>query len=318
MGEEHSQAACALLWSPGMNHELWIRLRRLQKHPGHVTYRGLLQSALLEGVSCWARLVERFAESGIDLRGLENSTPEPLDVVQAEAERLHRLGATLLTPASPEYPATWLAAGDPALTLTVRGHLSALSSPSLAVVGSREPSSESLRWMETELATFCRTSKAVIVSGGARGIDQKAHAVALRAGSPTIMFLPSGLEVPYPADISRWFNAVFDGGGAVVSEYPAAARMRKEHFHQRNRLIAAAARAVLIIEARERSGTLITAARAAEIGRPLWTLPGHPGDVRFAGNLGLLKEQATMICQSEDLLGFWSSEQDPANFMDYR
>jgi DNA processing protein len=87
--------------------------------------------------------------------------------------------------------------------------------------------------------------------------------------------------------------------------------MRKSNFHHRNRLIAAASRAVLIVEAREQSGTLITAARAAEIGRPLFVVPGHPGQVQFAGNLALLRDNASITRHFEDLMCYWKSESNP-------
>lgn len=296
-----------------MNDELWIRFRRLQTNPSHIGARSAILGALTDGASTWEALAGRLLESGVDLEEMWRASPEPAAVAEAEARRLRRQGISLLTPASPDFPERWVASADPPLSLTVLGSLAALNAPALSVVGSREPSPESGRWLETELADFCRRTRAPIVSGGARGIDQRAHAVAIRAGSPTIALLPSGLECPYPADLRRWFPAILEAGGAIVSEYPGAALMRKNHFHQRNRLIAAAGRLVLIVEARSKSGTLITAARAAEIGRPLLVVPGHPGDVRFGGNLQLLSEGATLVRNHEDLTLFWQAEDASEN-----
>lgn len=296
-----------LAGDPMINDEIWIRLRRLQTNPAHVPLRGSILSAMEAGCSTWDELCGVFEEDR--LRQAWSAAGESPHVADDEADRLRRKGFHLLTPLSPDFPSHWLRCADPPLTLTVKGSLASLGAPALSVVGSREPGPESLRWLETELAEFCRSTRAVIVSGGARGIDQKAHAIAIRSGSPTVALLPSGLEQPYPADFERWFPAIIDGGGAIVSEYPAGAPMRKAHFHHRNRLIAAAGRLVLVVEARAKSGTLITAARAAEIGRPLLVVPGHPMDVRFIGNLQLLSEGATPIRQNEDLTLFWQAEQ---------
>lgn len=293
-----------------MDDLLWIRLRRLQANRSHLPFRPRLLDLLREGRLEWAEWRERFADDGLDLETLWRDCPETEGEVLNEARRLDRAGIRRLTPADPDFPEAWLATADPPLTLTVLGAAHALTAPALAVVGSREPAPESLAWLESELSLFCRDTRAVIVSGGARGIDQKAHSVALRSGSPTVALLPSGLEVPYPADFRRWFHAILDGGGAVVSEYPAAMMMRKPHFHHRNRLIAAAGRLVLIVEARVRSGTMITATRAAEIGRPLLVLPAHPRQPTFSGNLQLLAEGATMVRQNEDLTLFWQAESD--------
>lgn len=293
--------------------ELWIRLRRLQTNSSHALLRAPILSAFEDGCSTWSDLCARFDGEDVNLQKIWSSAPEAEGVAENEALRLRRNGIHLLTPMSPDYPSRWLACIDPPLTLSVKGSLASLGAPALSVVGSREPGPESLRWMETELAEFCRSTRAVIVSGGARGIDQKAHAVAIRSGSPTIAFLPSGIESPYPADFQRWFPAIVDGGGAIVSEYPAASPMWKAHFHHRNRLIAAAGRLVLVVEARGKSGTLITATRAAEIGRPLLVIPAHPSDVRFAGNLQLLSEGATLVRQNEDLTLFWQTEQGAEN-----
>lgn len=289
---------------------LWPLLRRLQTNSSHAKFRRPLLEAILDGAQSPEELVDHLLQTDLDFASLLEGATESPSLVLQEFDRLVTQGVHCLTPASPEYPTQWLQCEDPPLTITVRGSLSALTTPSLAVVGSREPSSESQQWMEQELLQFCRTMKVPLVSGGARGIDQKAHSVALRASVPTVAFLPSGLESPYPADFKRWFPAILEGGGAIVSEYPAQMAMRKPHFHHRNRLIAASGRMVLIVEARIRSGTLITATRAAEIGRPLLTIPGHPSDPRFAGCLELLAEGATQVRQSSDLILFWQTECD--------
>jgi DNA processing protein len=293
-----------------MEKEVWIRLRRLQTHPSHLTWRPLILSLLEESPigSDWSELLRRARERDCPLEFLESSAPEDADIARSEAGRLRRKGIELLTPVHPLYPPGLRRSVDPPLSLTMMGNPACLKGPALSVVGSREPQIETLHWMEDELSAFCQSTKAVIVSGGARGVDQKAHSVAIRNSSPTVVVLPSGIETPYPSDIERWFQPVLEGGGAIMSEYPGPTPMRKPHFHHRNRLIAAAGILTFVIEARARSGTLITAMRAAEIGRPLLVLPGHPRDLGFGGSLQLLAEGATMVRQNEDLTLFWQTE----------
>jgi len=103
-------------------------------------------------------------------------------------------------------------------------------------------------------------------------------------------------------------NAVIEGGGCFVSEYDFSQAMHKYLFHHRNRLIAALGAATLLVEARRKSGTLITAQQAAQLGRSVWVVPGHPQDPHFAGCLDLLSEGALMIRDAQDLSMYFSSE----------
>lgn len=206
------------------------------------------------------------------------------------------------------YPASCYLMADPPLCLSFLGAPAWLAERSLSVVGSREPSAESLRWMESELSQFCETERALIVSGGARGVDQKAHGVALRKGCPTVVVLPSGLGELYPSSLQDWVRPVLDGGGCFVSEYDFGQKMHKHLFHHRNRLIAALGAVTLLVEAKRRSGTLITAHQAAQMGRAVCVVPGHPQDPHFAGCLDLLSEGAIMIRDAQDLSMFFHSE----------
>lgn len=286
--------------------ELHLLLRWIQQQPRHGSLRPFLVDELKTGTTS-ERLREalRFrgwapAREDEDARGLEREYAEAL----GQGIRWVALG-------DPDYPSQLLECIDPPLLLSVLGAPEALWERGLSVVGSREPGRESLQWMEMELSRFLKRHQPTVISGGARGVDQKAHSVALRARCPTIAFLPSGLLAPYPADLSRWFGEIVEGGGAVVSEYPLYMPMRKAHFHHRNRLIAALGKAVLVVEAKTFSGSLITATRAAEIGRPIFALPGAPWDPRFSGNLQLVMEGANWVMGAEDLSLFWQAESFP-------
>lgn len=292
-----------------MRSEKWIALR-LWQELGQTGLRSFLVDLVRDSPDdTWSDLRARAEERGYFLK--DPFYELPADKVKAavrEYEQGSLKGRSFLTPADPLYPPSLLEAMDSPLSLTVQGRPEVLHEPALAVVGSREPSRDTLFWMESELGTFCREQRVVIVSGGARGVDQKAHSLALRNRTPTVVFLPSGLDNLYPQDLSEWTEAILEGGGALVSEYPASLRMAKQNFHQRNRLIAGLSKATLIVEAKRRSGTVITAMRAAEIGRPLWVVPGHPQSPHFGGSLDLLAEGGSLIRQHEDLTLFWQAE----------
>jgi DNA processing protein len=209
------------------------------------------------------------------------------------------------------YPQGFYLMPDPPLVLSYRGEPAWHGRASLAVVGSREAREESLIWMEKELSVFLRDHPVPIVSGGARGVDQKAHALAIRCDLPTIVVLPSGLGQLYPASLREWQAPVLKAGGCFLSEYPHEQPMRKFFFHHRNRLIAALGTAALIVEARQRSGTLLTAQQAAQWGRPVWVVPGHPQDTHFSGSLNLLSEGATLVRDAQDLSLFFAAETGP-------
>ena len=210
-----------------------------------------------------------------------------------------------------DYPKCFYAMMDAPLILTVIGQKPWLQSPCLSVVGSRKPTADSLKWIDQELGAFVAQQKVVIVSGGAFGVDQAAHALALRKKNPTIAILPSGLGTIYPEVFKDWTQAIVDVGGSLISEYPLQQRMAKGFFHHRNRLIAQMGVATLVVQAALKSGTLMTGHLAAEAGRPLWVLPGHPLQSAYHGNLKLLQEGATLVTGAEDLSLFFQVENWP-------
>lgn len=209
---------------------------------------------------------------------------------------------------SEDYPASFYLMMDAPLILTVLGERPWTQSPSFSVVGSRKPTRESLQWIHQELGDFVTQQPLVLVSGGAFGVDQAVHALGLRKKIPTVAFLPSGLGRIYPEALRDWIRPIVDGGGSLISEYPLQQSMRKGLFHHRNRLIAQLGIATLVIQAADKSGTMMTGHLAAEAGRPLWVLPGHPLLPAYRGNLKLLQEGATLITGAEDLSLFFNVE----------
>lgn len=230
---------------------------------------------------------------------------------QQETEELQRLknrGVSFTYIGSEFYPPSFCNMPGAPLFLSYKGHPAWLLGKSLAVVGSRDSSQLSHLWMEESFAHFLRLEKPVVVSGGARGIDQMAHQLALRNSCPTVVVLPSGLEFIYPKNLEAWQSKIIDGGGCLLSEYSYSEKMQKYFFHDRNRLIAGLGIMTLLVESRRRSGSLLTAQKTLQLGKTVLIVPGHPCDNSHLGNLDLLSEGATPIRDAEELRMYFRSE----------
>jgi DNA processing protein len=218
-------------------------------------------------------------------------------------------GRILLYPGHLFYPFSFLSLADAPFILHMEGSPIWLGAAGLSVVGSREPSQQSLQWLEENLGSFLEKNSVFTVSGGARGVDQRVHRISLRKQMPTVAFLPAGLSRLYPESLLEIRDSLLKCGGAFLSEFDPDQRMAKHHFIQRNRLIAALGEVTLVVEARRRSGTLLTARAAVEQGKALLILPTHPLDRQGQGGLDLLCEGATPVRDETDLTLFFRSEQ---------
>ncbi len=175
-----------------------------------------------------------------------------------------------------------------------------------AVVGSRNPSSLSLEWISWQLRKFINARELYLVSGGARGVDQAAHWMAVRQSTPTVALMPLGLMSRYPTNFCELEPAVVKTGGAVLSPFVLDWPLHKANFARRNQVIAALSEACLIVEARRRSGTLLTARAAQNLDRPLAVLPCSPVSAQGLGGLDLLCEsEAILVRDAEDLCALW-------------
>ncbi|HEY8270000.1 MAG TPA: DNA-processing protein DprA [Pseudobdellovibrionaceae bacterium] len=231
--------------------------------------------------------------------------------LQRESEELTRLknrGVNFTYIGESSYPISFHNMPGAPLFLSYRGHPTWLRGKSLAVVGSRDASQLSHLWMEESFAEFLRQEKPVVVSGGARGIDQMAHQLALRNSCSTVVVLPSGLEFLYPKTLEAWQAKIIEGGGCLLSEYSYSEKMQKHFFHDRNRLIAGLGVMTLLVESRRRSGSLLTAQKTLQLGKTVLIVPGHPCDNSHLGNLDLLSEGATPIRDAEELCMYFRSE----------
>ncbi len=290
----------------------YIVFTLLRRHPLYKLkpdlFRQLALESRCEGGLSWPdfelRLKEFLPELWLYLEQNRSEYKSRLELLQQREKKAYRFIAF----AEPLYPQEFYQMPDPPLCLAFFGEPTWICGRNFSVVGSRDPREESLLWMEKEFTPFVEKQGLNVISGGARGIDQKGHSIALRRKRPTTVILPSGLGELYPANLQSWIKPVLDAGGCFLSEYDFAQRMQKFLFHHRNRLIAALGKVVLIVEARQRSGTLITAQQAVQAGRPVLVVPGHPHDNHFAGSLELLTEGATLVRDAQDLDIFFQSE----------
>jgi DNA processing protein len=198
------------------------------------------------------------------------------------------------------YPVLLKEIVDPPLALHFRGDVSLLARPAVAIVGSRKASPYGVN-ADGELARQIAGAGIVIVSGGARGIDAAAHHAALDAGGATIAVLGTGIDVVYPASNRRLFHHI-EERGLIVSEFPPGTPPKPENFPMRNRVISGLARGTVIVEATNRSGSLITARMAAEQGRDVFAVPGSIFSAGSEGTHRLVQSGAKLVHDANDVL----------------
>jgi DNA processing protein len=199
----------------------------------------------------------------------------------------------------PRYPAPLLATSDCPPALWYRGDLSVFAAPSVAIVGSRAASTVAIETAH-RIAEGLAAHGVVVVSGLARGVDSAAHRGALRQGR-TIAVLGSGLDCIYPHEHAALAKEIA-GHGLVISEYPPPAVPLPFRFPLRNRIISGLSRAVVVIEASDKSGSLITASCALEQGRDVMAVPGNVLSGRNRGGHALLRDGARIVETAEDVL----------------
>jgi DNA processing protein len=216
------------------------------------------------------------------------------------AEWLDEPGHALLHLGDDNYPELLARISNPPESLYIIGDPALLHVPSLAIVGSRNPSSGGAR-NAFEFARFLGRSGFCIVSGLAQGIDSAAHKGALAAGASTIAFLGHGIDTIYPAQ-NRELAAQIARQGALVSEFPLGTAPMKELFPQRNRLISGIALGTLVGEAARRSGSLITARLASEQGREVFAIPGSIHNAMARGCHRLIRDGAKLVESADDIL----------------
>ena len=217
-------------------------------------------------------------------------------------DRATRHNITPLVLGSEQYPITLETIVDPPVVLWFRGRLEAFERPAVAIVGARAATAYA-RDVSARLGTDLAERGVTVVSGLARGVDVAAHTGALHstANNCTVAVLGSGIDVMYPAEHATIADSIV-GRGAIVSEFPPGASPRPEHFPRRNRIISGLSWAVVVVEASDRSGALITADYALDQGREVLAVPGNVLTGRNRGAHGLLRDGAKIVEDADDIL----------------
>ncbi|XDA97446.1 DNA-processing protein DprA [Sulfitobacter sp. LCG007] len=278
---------------PTSEDEQFSRLRLLRsRRVGVSTYKRLLaehgtaQNAL-------AALPSVARAAGVD--GYEIC---PEAVVHSELRAAQAAGARLVAQGTGAYPAQLDDLPDAPPFLWVIGDLRMLALPMIAIVGARNASSLGTR-MARNLARDLGEAGFAVVSGLARGIDAAAHQVSLDTG--TVAVMAGGVDVVYPTENAE-LAAEIGRKGLRLSEQPMGVQPVARHFPARNRIISALSSAVVVVEAAAKSGSLITARDALDLGRDVLAVPGHPCDARAAGCNMLIRDGATLIRSADDVL----------------
>ena len=221
-----------------------------------------------------------------------------VDQAERELETARAFGAEMLICGEIGYPKLLAASEGAPSVIFVRGVMHSLAMPAIAIVGARNASANGRKLAEA-LAAGLGARGTAIVSGLARGIDAAAHRGALKTG--TLAVIAGGIDQIYPEEHAELYEAICETG-LIISEMPFGHIARAQDFPRRNRIIAGLARGTIVVEAAERSGSLITARLAGEMGREVFAVPGSPLDARCRGTNGLLKEGAILVENVEDIL----------------
>ncbi len=279
-----------LLWlsmTPGVGA---VSIRRLIDHFGD--WRLVWEADAAE-MQRGAGVRKRMAQS----LSLARATFDPIRL----RSELKTAGICYISQADAEYPAALLSIYDPPAGLFIIGTLPPTGDQALAVVGSR--TSTTYGRAVTEKLIFALVAGGMtIVSGLARGIDTIAHKATLQAKGRTIAVLGSGLSQIYPRENVRLAQEIAGGGGAVISEWAPQTHASPQNFPIRNRIIAGLASGTLVVEAGEKSGSLITADQALEQGRDVYAIPGQITARSSAGTNRLIQQGAKLVITAADIL----------------
>lgn len=234
--------------------------------------------------------------------GVEGYEACPTGVALAELKQGRALGARLLVHGDPDYPAALFDLADAPPVLWALGDVALLNRSAVGMVGARNASSLGSR-MARRLAQGLAEAGFTVVSGLARGIDAAAHAAALEVDGParTIAVMAGGVDVIYPPENAALAEAIA-ATGCRISEHPPGLEPQARHFPLRNRIVAGLSRAVIVVEAAARSGSLITTKAALDYGREVMAVPGHPFDARASGCNMLIRDGAVLVRSTADVL----------------
>ncbi|EJF77933.1 DNA protecting protein DprA [Candidatus Bartonella washoeensis] len=271
----------------------WLRLLR-SENIGAVSFRNLIDH-YKTAENALAALSELSRKDGL-CTPIKIATLEDAEKEMQEAERL---GVRLIGIGEPDYP-TFLKVTEASPPLiAVKGNVSIFQKTSVGIVGSRNASAAGKK-LAAQFARFLGDAGFTIISGLARGIDSIAHQASLLTG--TVAVMAGGIDHIYPPENKKLYEDIIANGGAIISEMPIAWKPRAIDFPRRNRIISGLSLGILVVEAALRSGSLITARQAAEMGRLIFAIPGSPLDPRSVGTNNLIKDGALLTTHPSDIV----------------
>lgn len=219
---------------------------------------------------------------------------------------LHKINFTY--PEKVDYPEEFLKMKEPPLFIEYWGPPLWRDRNLIAVVGSRNMLPLTEQWLKRHLSEFIETNRVGVVSGGAIGVDQLSHLIAIKSKAPTVFVLPSGLLNLYPASLNQFKKEFESENICFMTEFEIHHKLHKSHFYIRNRLIAALGKLTLVAQASMKSGSMLTVHHCLEMGKAVSTIPAHPEMHGFDGNLKLLFDGAYSVRNFSDLHEFWIAE----------
>jgi DNA processing protein len=274
--------------------EKLARLRLIRtENIGPITYYRLLQrfGTAEKALSFLPEMARRGGKA-------EPFTAFPAAEAEREMATAEKFGAQMIFHGTPQYPPLLSEIEDAPPVITVMGDISLLPKPALGVVGARNASLTGRKIAEV-FSGRVADAGFVIVSGLARGIDTAAHMASLKKG--TVAVVAGGIDVIYPRENETLYRDIA-AAGCIVAESPFATEPLARHFPRRNRIISGLSHGVLVVEAADKSGSLITARMALEQNREVFAVPGSPMDPRASGTNSLLKDGAHMAASADDIL----------------
>lgn len=269
----------------------WLRLSRTE-NVGAITFRHLMRrygsaAAALEAIP---ELAQRGGKRSFKLPSTSS--------IDAEIEGTEKIGARLIALCEPDYPEALAAIEDAPPVIAARGNPSLMHKRAIGIVGARNASLNGRRMAEI-LARDLGREDITIVSGLARGIDAAAHAGSLATG--TVAVVAGGVDTIYPEENRALYGQIAEQG-CIISDQPLGLEPRAQLFPRRNRLISGLSLGVVIVEAAQKSGSLITARLALEQGREVFAVPGSPLDPRANGTNDLIRQGAVLTEKAGDIL----------------
>jgi DNA processing protein len=286
-------------------------VRKVRDDPPRDTAAAVARLRLIRtpqiGPVTYRQLIERFGDAAAAIDALPELAGRgggrapvvaPPAIAERELATAAKLGARHVFIDDPDYPALLAELDDAPPAMMVRGDIGLAQRPTIAMVGARNASAAACRFAR-QLAVELGREGVTVVSGLARGVDTAAHVGSIDSG--TIAVIAGGIDIAYPPENAALQEAVATRG-LLIAEQPPGTEPRARHFPYRNRIIAGLAQGTVVVEAAPKSGSLITARLAGEMGREVMAVPGSPLDPRAQGCNGLIREGATLIQSAADIL----------------